>query len=231
MSQDDDFIPRPRANLYLITPPRVEDEATFIASLKEVLQTGFVTALQIRMKAEDGVTINTAATKRIANAVMDTAQAAGTAVFINDDPQLAVELGADGVHLGRADMSIKEARALLPDDMIIGATCHDSRHVAMKAGEDGADYVAFGAFYPTTTKTALITATPDILEWWQHLMELPCVAIGGITLDNAAGLVQAGADFIAVSAGIWAHKDGPLAAVHAFNALLDAEFEAFPKGE
>lgn len=231
MSQDDNFIPRPRANLYLITPPRVDDEAGFITTLKSVLATGCVTALQIRMKAEDGVAIDTAATKRIANAVMDTAQAAGTAVFINDDPQLAVELGADGVHLGRANMSVKEARALLPDDMIIGATCHDSRHAAMQAGEDGADYVAFGAFYPTTTKTALTTATPDILEWWQHLMELPCVAIGGITLENAAGLVQAGADFIAVSAGVWQHETGPVAAVEAFDALLNAELEKFPKGE
>lgn len=229
MSKDDDFIPRPRANLYLITPPRVADEDAFTTSLKTVLETGFVTALQIRMKAEDGTSIDVAATKRIANAVTGTAQAAGTAVFINDDPQLAVELGADGVHLGRSDMSIKEARTLLQDDMIIGATCHDSRHVAMRAGEDGADYVAFGAFFPTTTKDASTTATPEILEWWQHLMELPCVAIGGITLENAAPLVQAGADFIAVSAGVWNHADGPVAAVTAFNALLDAEYDAFPK--
>ena len=229
MSQTEDFIPRPRANLYLITPPRVEDEAAFITLLKEVLETGFVTALQIRMKAEDDTSIDFAATKRIANAVMETAHKAGTAVFINDDPQLAVELGADGVHLGRSDMAIREARALLQDDMIIGATCHDSRHLAMQAGEDGADYVAFGAFFPTKTKDASTTVTPDILEWWQHLMELPCVAIGGITLENAAPLVQAGADFIAVSAGVWAYAEGPVAAVTAFNALLDAEFAAFPK--
>ena len=151
---------------------------------------------------------------------MPDAQAAETAVFVNDDVELAVELGADGVHLGRSDMPIKKARELLADDMIIGATCHDSRHLAMQAGEDGADYVAFGAFFPTATKDAATTAAPDILEWWQHLMEIPCVAIGGITLDNAAPLITAGADFLAVSAGIWQHEAGPVAAVKAFDALI-----------
>lgn len=227
MSQTDTAPPRPRTNLYLITPPHLADEVAFIASLKEVLETGLVTALQIRLKAADRTSLDKAATRRLANAIIPSAQAAGTAVFINDDAALAVELGADGVHLGRSDMPVKAARALLQDTMIIGATCHDSRHAAMQAGEDGADYVAFGAFYPTTTKDAPTRAEPDILEWWQELFELPCVAIGGITLENAAPLIQAGADFIAVSAGVWQYPEGPVAAIKAFDALLTAEHARF----
>ncbi len=220
MSESETSSSRPRANLYLITPPRLDDEAGFIVRLKAVLETGLVTALQLRFKLPDHTTIDKNTTRRIANAIMPDAQAAETVVFINDDVELAVELGADGVHLGRQDMPIKQARTLMHDDMIIGATCHDSRHLAMQAGEDGADYVAFGAFFPTTTKDAATQATPDLLDWWQELMEIPCVAIGGITLDNAAPLITAGADFLAVSAGVWTYKDGPVAAVEAFDRLL-----------
>lgn len=227
MSKSEDAPPRPRTNLYLITPSRLGDEDGFIATLKTVLETGMVTALQIRLKEAGSEMIDMAATRRLGGAIIPFAQDAGTAIFINDSVELAVELGADGVHLGREDMSLKEARALLADDMIIGATCHDSRHLAMQAGEDGADYVAFGAFHPTTTKTVSAHPAPDILEWWQHLMELPCVAIGGITLKNAAPLIQAGADFIAVSAGVWQHEAGPVAAVKAFDALLTAEHAKF----
>ena len=211
---------RRAAKLYLITPPRIDDADGFVAILKDVLATGHVTALQIRLKSEDGASIDKDATRQLGGAIIQLAQSLGVAVFINDDVELAVELGADGVHLGRQDMPIKQARTLLLDEMIIGATCHDSRHLAMQAGEDGADYVAFGAFYPTTTKDASTTATPDLLDWWQELFELPCVAIGGITLENAAPLIAAGADFIAVSAGVWQYEHGPVAAVEAFAALI-----------
>ena len=222
MTKSTDPAPRPPTRLYLITPPQLADEDGFLAALTAVLETGHVTALQIRLKQAGSDQIDKDATRRLAGAIIPLAQSLGTAVFINDDVELAVELGADGVHLGRTDMPIKDARALLPDEMIIGATCHDSRHLAMQAGEDGADYVAFGAFFPTTTKDAATTAAPDILDWWQHLMELPCVAIGGITVDNAAPLIAAGADFLAVSAGVWQHKDGPVAAAQAFAALMQA---------
>ncbi|MEL7454133.1 MAG: thiamine phosphate synthase, partial [Pseudomonadota bacterium] len=149
------------------------------------------------------------------------AQAAGVAVFINDAADIAAETGADGVHLGQEDGTVKEARTLLGPDAIIGVTCHDSRHLAMVAGEAGADYVAFGAFYPTTTKTVAYHAHPELLTWWQELMEIPCVAIGGITHQNAEPLARAGADFLAVSAGVWAHPDGPAAAVGIFQNLFD----------
>jgi len=149
------------------------------------------------------------------------AQEAGIAVLINDSPELARELGADGVHVGWEDVPVKTARNLLGPDAIIGATAKNSYHKAMQAGEDGADYVAFGAFYPTQTKEQTVPAELELLKVWQAAMLLPCVAIGGITVENAEPLVTAGADFIAVSSGVWAHPDGPAEAVKAFNALLD----------
>ena len=143
------------------------------------------------------------------------------AVFlINDRPDLAKKSGADGVHIGQQDATYKEARALLGDEAIIGVTCHNSTHLAMEAGEAGADYVAFGAFYPTQTKDVSQTAKTDILAFWSHATTVPCVAIGGITPENAASVVVAGADFIAVSGGIWDHSQGPAAAVAAFAEVL-----------
>jgi thiamine-phosphate pyrophosphorylase len=132
---------------------------------------------------------------------------------------LAKRIGADGVHLGQSDGDIREARALLGPSAQIGKTCHDSRHLAMEAGEAGADYVAFGAFYPTTTKPSHYRPEPAILTWWSTLFEIPCVAIGGITADNAKPLVDAGADFLAICQAIWG-KDDPGAAVTAFAEVL-----------
>jgi thiamine-phosphate pyrophosphorylase len=149
-------------------------------------------------------------------------QDAGAAFLVNDRPDLADLLDADGVHVGQSDASILEARRRLGPDRVVGVTCHASRHLAMEAGEAGADYVAFGAFYPTATKAPPEYATSDILTWWQDLFEIPCVAIGGITTDSAAALVTAGADFLAVSAGVWGHPQGPKAAVAAFNAIFAA---------
>lgn len=142
------------------------------------------------------------------------------AFILNDRPDLAFETGCDGVHVGQQDAPYRQAREQVGPDAIVGVTCHDSRHLAMVAGEQGADYVAFGAFHPTTTKDAPTRAEPDILSWWSGLMEIPCVAIGGITLDNAPPLVAAGADFLAVSAGVWDHPEGPAAAVQAFDRLF-----------
>ncbi len=142
------------------------------------------------------------------------------AVILNDRPDLAAKLGCDGVHVGQSDAPLGEARKLMGKDAMIGVTCHDSRHLAMEAAEGGADYVAFGAFFPTTTKDAPTQAEPEILTIWQQFMETPCVAIGGINAENAAGLAAAGADFLAVSAGVWAHPQGPVAAVKAIEAAI-----------
>lgn len=198
--------------LYLITPPRID--ASFADTLAEALSSGDVAALQIRLKDHSADEI-----RALAPALIRIAQDAGVAAILNDNAALADELGCDGVHLGQGDGDVKAARALLGKEATIGVTCHASRHLAMLAGEAGADYVAFGAFFPTTTKTVEHQADIDLIEWWVEVFELPCVAIGGITLDNAAPLIAARADFIAVSAGVWQYPDGPAAAVPGFNAL------------
>ena len=156
---------------------------------------------------------------RLADPLQRICADAGVAFIVNDSMALAKRLGADGVHLGQSDGDIREARALLGPSAQIGRTCHDSRHLAMEAGEAGADYVAFGAFYPTTTKPSNYRPAPSILSWWSSLFEIPCVAIGGITADNAKPLIEAGADFLAVCQAVWGKSD-PEAAVRAFGEIL-----------
>ena len=216
---------RERPRLYLITPPQLRDVPAFITQLEAAIAGGDIASLQVRLKDKDD-TIDTAATRAVAQAIKPLCRDNEIALFINDSPQLARALDADGVHLGADDMDIAEARALLGDDVIIGATCKNSRHTALFAGEAGADYLAFGAFYPTETKAETTPAEPDILTWCQMFLTLPCVAIGGITLQNAAPLVSAGADFLAVSSGVWNHNDGPAAAVAMFNRVIDEAMSA-----
>lgn len=199
--------------LYLISPLDVGGD--FPDQLVAALDAGPVAAFQFRVK---GLDQHEAA--RLAEPLQAICAARDVAFIVNDDVALAKRLGADGVHLGQGDGDPKAARRELGPGAQIGITCHASRHLAMEAGEAGADYVAFGAFFPTTTKTVEHHADPEILEWWQSMFELPCVAIGGITAQNARELVDAGADFLAVSGGVWAHPDGPAAAVQAFTALL-----------
>ena len=203
----------PACQLYLISPLDVGGD--FPARLEEALTAGPVAAFQFRVKDVDQ---HEAA--RLAEPLQSICRAHDVAFIVNDDMALAKRLGADGVHLGQGDGDPKEARRLLGPDAQIGVTCHDSRHLAMEAGEAGADYVAFGAFFPTATKAARHHPEPEILTWWQGLFELPCVAIGGITIDNAAILIDAGADFLAVSNGVWGHPEGPAAAVRAFDKLM-----------
>ena len=201
--------------LYLITPPALDDLDAFGRDLAAALDGGDVAALQIRLKdaSDEAVAAAVAALAPIA-------RAHDVALILNDRPDLAARLGCDGVHIGQGDMPFAQARKLMGPNAMIGVTCHDSRHLAMEAAEAGADYVAFGAFFPTTTKDAPTTAEPEILSIWQETMEVPSVAIGGITADNAEGLATAGADFLAVSAGVWKHTDGPAAGVAAINAAI-----------
>ena len=201
--------------LYLITPPSI-DLPVFESAFAAALEGGDVAALQIRLKgaAEEAV----AATVR---ALTPIAHRHGVAVILNDDPALAARLGCDGVHIGQQDGSLADARRLMAKAMI-GVTCHDSRHLAMEAAEGGADYVAFGAFFPTVTKDASTRADPELLGIWQESMQTPCVAIGGITVETASELAQAGADFLAVSAGVWAYPAGPAQAVTDFNRAMRA---------
>lgn len=205
--------------LYLITPPRFEPSA-FADTLKAALDAGDVACLQLRLKGENNSPPDSDDVRRATEILMPLAQERDVAFLINDRPELAAELGADGVHIGQSDGSYKQARKLVGPDRIVGVTCHASRHLAMEAGEAGADYVAFGAFYETSTKEPISRADPEILTWWSELFELPCVAIGGITAANAAPLVRAHADFLAVSSGVWAHEKGPAAGVRALNRIM-----------
>lgn len=201
------------AELYILTPPRIDDG--FERALDAALSAGPVGALQIRLKEHSREQLLT-----LAPPLVKCAHRHGVAVVLNDDPQLAVDLGCDGVHIGQEDAPYAVSRKTVGPARIIGVTCHDSRHLAMEAGEKGADYVAFGAFFDTATKAASTRADPALIEWWSELFEIPCVAIGGITVDNAQPLVAAGADYLAVSGGIWNYQGGPAAAVKAFAGVM-----------
>jgi len=203
--------------LYLITPPRLDDLPAFARTLAEALDAGDVAALQIRLKDASDAAIAAALAE-----LTPIAHSRGVAVILNDRPDLAQRLGCDGVHVGQDDTPYAEARKLMGPHAMIGVTCHDSRDFAMEAAEAGADYVAFGAFFDTQTKDASTRADPEILSIWQETMLTPCVAIGGITADNCRPLVAAGADFLAVSAGVWNAPEGPAAAVRAINAEIAA---------
>lgn len=210
-----------RCRLYLITPPEIADIPAFARDLDAALEAGDVACLQVRLKDRAGKPAPDDHIRAVAKAILKPAQDRGVAVLINDRPDLARELGADGVHIGQSDTPYAKARSIVGPDAIVGVTCHDSRHLGLEAGEAGADYVAFGAFFPTDTKDPIAQADPELLTFWQEMVELPCVAIGGITVENARELVEAGADFLAVSSGVWKHPQGPAAAVAAFNALFD----------
>jgi len=210
-----DFPPPARtepAKLYLISPQQVG--GAFPDRLKAALEPGLAAAFQLRVKDVDEHEL-----ARLAEPLQRVCADAEVAFIVNDSMALAKRLGADGVHLGQSDGDIREARALLGPAAQIGKTCHDSRHLAMEAGEAGADYVAFGAFYPTTTKPSDCRPEPAILSWWAAVFEIPCVAIGGITAANARPLVEAGADFLAVCQAVWG-ADDPAAAVAAFEGAL-----------
>jgi thiamine-phosphate pyrophosphorylase len=203
--------------LYLISPPLLEPRA-FAETFKRALSGGDVASFQLRLKdVPDDEII------RAGDLLLPIAQRGNVAFILNDRPDLAYKLSADGVHVGQDDASYADARALLGPNRIVGVTCHDSRHLAVEAADAGADYVAFGAFYPTATKEPKTRTEPDIIAWWSETMVVPCVAIGGITVENASPLIEAGADFLAVSSGVWDYPEGPAAAVRAFNALFSSQ--------
>ncbi|MBN8542700.1 MAG: thiamine phosphate synthase [Alphaproteobacteria bacterium] len=217
MTESEDLIYPCR--LYLISPPTIELGA-FAKTFESALNAGDVGAFQLRLKG--------ASDKEIREAVrvlMPLCRAKGTAFILNDRVDLALELEVDGVHLGQEDMMAEEARRILGKERVIGVSCHDSSHLAMEAGDHGADYVAFGAFYPTTSKTPdklakYGTPKPDIIEWWSTYTLIPCVAIGGIQPQNCGPLVEAGADFVAAINAVWSHPKGAAEAVKEFNQAI-----------
>jgi thiamine-phosphate pyrophosphorylase len=211
----------PGCRLYLVTPAAL-DPMRFRDALTQALDAGDVACVQLRLKDAGDDEI-----RRACGILLPVAQRRGVAFLLNDRPDLAAQAGCDGVHVGQQDAPYEEARRLLGSDRIVGVTCHDSRHLAIEAAEAGADYVAFGAFFPTTTKPSHYRPSPDLLAWWSEIMTVPTVAIGGITPVNCAPLVAAGADFLAVVSAVWDHPDGPGAAVRDFNRAIAAA-EAAP---
>jgi len=215
MADKDD---RLRCRLYLITPPNVYGDGfgTFTDALGSALDGGDVACLQLRLKnVGDDVILD------VADRLLPICHYQDIPLIMNDRADLASKADCDGVHIGQTDTPYVEARNLLGNDAIIGVTCHASTHLAMEAGEAGADYIAFGAFFDSTTKKRKFAAESDLLSHWQETMLVPCVAIGGITVEGCRPIVEAGADFIAVSAGIWDYPDGPGAAVKAFNDIFN----------
>ena len=206
----------PSCRLYLVTPPRIELPA-FAESLRAALDGGDVAAVQIRLKETSDDDI-----RRAVEMLLPIARARAVTFILNDRPDLAAQTGCDGVHIGQEDASYADARAAMGPDRVVGMTCHDSRDLAIDAAEQGADYVAFGAFFPTGTKSPKTRASVELIEWWAEIMVVPCVAIGGITPENCAALVRAGADFIAAVSAVWDHAGGPAAAVAAFDKAIKA---------
>lgn len=204
----------PDCRLYLITPPILPEN--FERLLAEALDAGDVAALQLRLKD-----VPEAELLRVIDRLRPIAQSRNVAFLLNDNPALAVKSGCDGAHVGQTDMPAKQARKIL-GDLTLGVTCHNSRHLAMEAGEAGADYVAFGAFFPTTTKAPPEMAEIETLKLWAETMEIPCVAIGGITAENCAPLVAVRAEFLAVSGAVWNHKEGAAAGVKAMLCAIEA---------
>ena len=200
--------------IYLLTPPTIDDLDAFAAAFEAVISAAPVACLQIRLKDAPDARI-----EEIVEKLAPIAHVQQTLILINDNADIAAKCGADGVHLGQQDMKINLAKQLISDDAIVGITCHNSKDLAFEACIAGADYVAFGSFFKSETKPDASPADLELLTWWNETMEIPCVAIGGITTDNAREVIKAGANYIAVSSGVWNHKDGPEEAVKQLSAL------------
>ncbi|MCX8500509.1 MAG: thiamine phosphate synthase [Alphaproteobacteria bacterium] len=208
-----------RCRLYLVSPPKIASPLEFAEQVRAALGAGDVACLQLRLKGASDDEIKAAVA-----ALLPVTHGHGVPLLLNDRPDLAAETGCDGAHIGQEDMAYADARRLLGAKAIIGVTCHDSRDLAMTAAEAGADYVAFGAFFPTTAKVAKGAPQPELLEWWSEMMVVPSVAIGGIFPGNLEVLVQAGADFVAVISACFYHPDGPAEGVQQLNQAIDRQY-------
>lgn len=197
--------------LYLISPPKLEDAAHFASNLPDILEAGDVACLQLRLKTSSDEDILSAI-----GFLQPVCERADVALILNDRPDLAAKSGCDGVHIGTEDMPYADARAIVGEDTAVGVSCGASRHLAMIQADAGADYVAFGAFFPSPTKSDTDSASLGLLEIWSQTTNVPCVAIGGITPENCKPIINAGADFLAVSSAVWDHPDGPKTAVRLF---------------
>lgn len=216
MNEDDRDEPH-RTGLYLISPPSFELE-TLAPRLESAFAGGDIAVFQLRLKDAPDEEIH-----QVTERLLPICHAHDAAFILNDDPELAAQIGADGVHVGQEDMPLEKAREIVGEEAVVGVTCKNSRHLAMEAAEGDADYVAFGSFFPSGTKENTEQADIDIVDWWVRMMVVPAVAIGGITVANCRPLVEIGVDFLAVGGGVWNHPEGPAAAVAAFNEIFDEE--------
>jgi thiamine-phosphate pyrophosphorylase len=205
--------------LYIITPETF-DLHPFSDSLGRALDAGDVAAVQLRLKnAPDDVW------KRAVDVLRPVCQSRRVEFLLNDRADLVAAAGCDGAHVGQEDMPAREARQLMGPGRTLGVTCKSSHDLADRAVDDGATYVAFGAFYPSTSKQVLNLADPEVLRRWTQRSKVPSCAIGGITAANLAPLVRAGANLLAILGGVWSHPDSPAAAVRAINAAIRAAMD------
>jgi len=222
---DTDDQPAERCRLYLITPPAIPDLDRFADDLDAALAAADVACVQLRLKSDDGGPAPDETLLAAARRLLPVARARDAAFILNDRWDLVAAAGADGVHLGQGDGDAAAVRARLGEDAILGVTCHASKDLAFDAAEAGADYVAFGAFFPSPTKETVHKADADLLAWWSHATVMPSVAIGGIDARNCAPLVEAGADFLAASSAVWSHPDGPGAGAAALQRAIDDVYD------
>ncbi len=199
--------------LYLISPPAI-DLDVFARELTAALGAGDVACFQLRLPGADDPAL-----ERAIATLAPIAQARDVAFLVDGRPDLALKHGCDGVHVAFDD-GLQALRKKLGPDMILGVGCGSSSHAAMEAGEAGADYVSFGPFFDSANAAAEERPEIDMLRNWALTMTVPAVAIGGVTVENCADLVRAGADFLAVLGGVWGRSGGAPAAVAAFNSAI-----------
>lgn len=212
--------------LYAVTPDGLPDGDLLDRVARSLA--GGVRLLQYRAKPAGGAGVRSHADARVraAHAIAAACRAAGAMLIVNDDPWLAAEVGADGVHLGRDDGTVARARGFV-GRALVGVSCYDSIERALQAEADGADYVAFGAMFPSRVKPDAVRASPALLATARARLRVPVVAIGGIDLDNAASVLRAGADSLAVISALYAAPDIG-AAVRRFNELIETESRSQP---
>jgi len=202
--------------IYLISPPKIIVK-DFAHSLQNALKTGLVPVFQLRLKDYERSEI-----KKIAQEIKKICHDNNCLFLLNDYYDIALEVGADGVHLGSEDKEIITARKNSAKNFIIGASCYDSRDLAIKAAEQGADYLSFGTFFLSQTKNSKGKPTTEIIEWCVEMTDLPVVAIGGINDKNCHSLVSAKVDFLSVVSYVWNHPSGEAEALRGLDSAINA---------
>ncbi len=204
--------------IYLISPPKI-DLPSFSSNLELALKTKKVPVFQMRLKGYlDSEIIE------IGKKLLKICHQNNTLFILNDRLDLALNIGADGVHLGDSDGNVSQSRKLSPKNFIIGSSCYDSKHLAVEAVEAGADYVSFGTFFPSKTKNSKGQPNPEILQWCDEILDVRSVAIGGITASNCKALVQSKADLIAVVSYVWDNEKGVEWAVNNLAANINNSY-------